>query len=329
MRIAKVMCVFVVGCITMGYTTASDRVVFDLDSSLCGGSKLGCKWTNGYKTSADCFDNVDELASNIKRITSGKMSANSGSVEFLMDSGSYKINGGNRTPVLFKLRGVESDPTLGGIVFNGTVEKPTAVELGFNNNYDMHLNVVECNNIPLFKVNIGGTNSGGYTSGGYIKEFKTNTKTGLSYNKQISIDGILCNNVGRDICMIANRGTNNIINACNNSCHMLGGKYEDFGWLSEVTKAQGYRIVDIKLLNMKRPVTASAAVCGTPDGSLSAPKEHMDFMLQRMNHVKQNSVTINVDSPILIENGLGGLFEKGKNGWNDSVQAVEISLEKR
>ena len=213
--------IIVVGSI-VGCVNASSAIKFDLGSGPCGSGRFGCEFSEGYKKHSDCFDDVNELAKNISVISSNTMSARSGDFKYIEGSNNFRVVGGTKSPVLFELSGVKSSLSLGKVIFNGSVERPTSVELGFDTGSDMHLPSVDCYNIPMFKVEIGGDGNGGS-----IAEFKTNMKTGLSYNKCISIDGIKCNNVGREVCMIANTGTNNILNAGSDCVHTFGvNKYK-------------------------------------------------------------------------------------------------------
>ena len=237
--------IIVVGSI-VGCVNASSAIKFDLGSGPCGSGRFGCEFSEGYKKHSDCFDDVNELAKNIAVISSNTMSARSGDFKYIEWSNNFRVVGGTKSPVLFELSGVKSSLSLGKVIFNGSVERLTSVELGFDTGSDMHLPSVDCYNIPMFKVEIGDDGNGGS-----IAEFKTNMKTGLSYNKCISIDGIKCNNVGREICMFANTGINNIVNADNNVCHTLGSKYNDCGEFSKIVNAANYRVVGVQLIDQK------------------------------------------------------------------------------
>ena len=253
--------IIVVGSI-VGCVNASSAIKFDLGSGPCGSGRFGCEFSEGYKKNSDCFDDVNELAKNIAVISSNTMSARSGDFKYIEVSNNFRVVGGTKSPVLFELSGIKSSLSLGKVIFNGSVERPTSVELGFDTGSDMHLPSVDCYNIPMFKVEIGDDGNGGS-----IAEFKTNMKTGLSYNKCISIDGIKCNNVGREICMFANTGINNIVNADNNVCHTLGSKYNDCGEFSKIVNAANYRVVGVHLIDEKDRSSSKWNMVMTPNST--------------------------------------------------------------
>ncbi|MBQ9441147.1 MAG: hypothetical protein IJU54_01965, partial [Alphaproteobacteria bacterium] len=232
----------IIGCVS----ASEESVVFDLGASLCGNGKFGCKYMKGYTTRSDCSDDANKLAKKLSDISNNKMSADSGSVEYMPKSSMYSINSNGSNPLLFKLNGVENDGTLDRIVFNSSKKPLCAVQLGFENADKMQLPQVECNNVPLFKVNIDDS-----SSGGRIESFKTNTKTGLSYNVPIAIDGINCINARNDVCMIANKGTNNIMALDDGRITLAEDRYSVFPLIPNILEANGLEITGVSTKNGK------------------------------------------------------------------------------
>ena len=319
--------IIVVGSI-VGCVNASSAIKFDLGSGPCGSGRFGCEFSEGYKKNSDCFDDVNELAKNISVISSNTMSARSGDFKYIEGSNNFRVVGGTKSPVLFELSGVKSSLSLGKVIFNGSVERPTSVELGFDTGSDMHLPSVDCYHIPMFKVEIGDDGNGGS-----IAEFKTNMKTGLSYNKCISIDGIKCNNVGREICMFANTGINNIVNADNNVCHTLGSKYNDCGEFSKVVNDANYRVVGVRLID-KRDRVYKGSMTMNPN-SIQFDSENarkLKWALSQVDRTNDNKLIVTLPTNItartqVLMNVFGNCFD-AKEISNGNHPMILFDLEK-
>jgi len=312
----------------IGFVNASEMesVVFDLGDSLCGNGKFGCQYVKGYHHQSNCFRDANKLAKNLSDISYNKMSADSGSVEYMQKSDAYNINSNGSNPILFKLNGVENNGTLDRIVFNSSKKPLCAVQLGFENADKMQLPQVECNNVPLFKVNIDDS-----SSGGRIESFKTNTKTGLSYNVPIAIDGINCNNAGSDLCMIANKGINNIHSLQkSDGLFQLGGEcYDGFTKFSKWAKDAGYKIVGMKGVDEVAsgyPVyNALTEDLSEPNAALFQSKAPVNRFRQMRNH-NLNKMYIVLPSKHGTTMGFGQCIGI-EDGYHSNTKVVEITCE--